>query len=119
MTTVAEQEVLSAVELDLTVDPGTEGQDNADAAAKADDSAASSTTTATAADGTELFRVVKGAPTDVDLAALVAVLTAAANTAPAQAPSGPPDMWGAPTLLHRTASPFSPYAFPHLSHQRD
>ena len=44
--------------------------------------------------------VVKGNPSDEDLAALVVVLSAAAGSA---GPSGPGtnDRWGAPTDLHR------------------
>ncbi|MEU6188144.1 acyl-CoA carboxylase subunit epsilon [Nocardia sp. NPDC047038] len=110
MTTVAEEDVLSAVELDLTVDP------------IADEAGASTGSTATAqsAEATPepFFRVVKGSPSDEELAALVCVLSAAANSAAPGGPAGPPDLWGHPTLMHRGASPFSPYSFPQLSHLR-
>ncbi len=57
------------------------------------------------------IRVVKGNPTDFDLAALVSVLTAAASTASAPLDSRPQELWGAPTSMHRTYAPFSPYSF--------
>ncbi|MBF6193103.1 acyl-CoA carboxylase subunit epsilon [Nocardia beijingensis] len=109
MTTVAEEDVLSAVELDLTVDP------IADEAGSAGSNAAAQSTEATPE---PFFRVVKGSPTDEELAALVCVLSAVANSAAPAGPTGPPDLWGHPTLLHRGASPFSPYSFPQLSHLR-
>ena len=65
-----------------------------------------------------LVTVLKGAPTDADLAALVAVLTAAAGSAPASGPKLPADDWGNPTLMHRGAPAFTPYQFPDLSHLR-
>nr|WP_235916317.1 acyl-CoA carboxylase subunit epsilon [Spelaeibacter cavernicola] len=62
------------------------------------------------------FSVVKGSPTDDEVAALVAVLSAAAADA-AQTPEStrPPELWGAPVSMHRGDSPFSPYSFVHLS----
>ncbi|WP_307188581.1 acyl-CoA carboxylase subunit epsilon [Nocardia amamiensis] len=107
---MAEEDVLSAVELDLAVDPLT-----AEVGAVTDPDAAALPTEATAK---PLFRVVKGSPTDEELAALVCVLSALASDAAPAGPSGPPDMWGRPTLMHRGSSPFSPYAFPQLSHLR-
>nr|WP_206071899.1 acyl-CoA carboxylase subunit epsilon [Antrihabitans stalactiti] len=66
-----------------------------------------------------MVQVLKGAPTDDELAALVAVLTTAASSAPAAAgPTKPIELWGNPTFSHRGAAPFSPYAFQHLSHLR-
>ncbi|MEV6273680.1 acyl-CoA carboxylase subunit epsilon [Nocardia sp. NPDC051832] len=104
MTTVAEEDVLTAVELDLTVED-MQAEVTAEAAAPG-------------ATAQSLFRVVKGSPTDAELAALVCVLTAAAGGGSAAAGTGPQDMWGRPTLLHRGTSPFSPYAYPQLSHLR-
>jgi len=67
-----------------------------------------------------VIRVLKGNPDDVELAALVAVLTAAASAAPAGplTSARPPETWGDPTLMHRGTPPFSPYAYPSLSHLR-
>nr|WP_040774848.1 acyl-CoA carboxylase subunit epsilon [Nocardia pneumoniae] len=110
MTTVAEEDVLSAVELDLAVDPLTDEVGTA-----TDPDAAALPAEATAE---PFFRVVKGSPTDEELAALVCVLSALASDAAPAGPSGPPDLWGRPTLMHRGSSPFSPYAFPQLSHLR-
>ncbi|MBF6179833.1 acyl-CoA carboxylase subunit epsilon [Nocardia otitidiscaviarum] len=107
MTTMADEEVLRAAELDLAVDEFVEVVDAPVAAAEP-------------AHAGPVVQVLKGNPTDDELAALVAVLTAAAaNAAAAPAATGPADMWGRPTLLHRGTSPFSPYAFPALSHLRD
>ncbi|WP_459963336.1 acyl-CoA carboxylase subunit epsilon [Nocardia sp. IFM 10818] len=106
---MADEEVLRAAELDLAVDELAEAVDPAVVETEP------SPTTAG-----PLVQVLKGNPTDEELAALVAVFTAAAASA-AAAPSntGPADMWGRPTLSHRGSSPFSPYAFPALSHLRD
>ncbi|WP_433713705.1 acyl-CoA carboxylase subunit epsilon [Nocardia sp. CA-084685] len=109
MTTVADDDVLTAVELDLTVDP----------IADAVEADAPTAAPAPASAEQPFIRVIKGAPSDEELAALVCVLSAAANSAPSSGPVGPADAWGRPTLMHRGASPFSPYAFPHLSHLRD
>lgn len=110
MTTVAEEDVLTAAELELTVDPIADELE-----------AAVDLALATPAAGTiegSFIRVEKGAPSDIELAALVCVLTAATNGT-AAGPAGPADSWGRPTMLHRGTSPFSPYAFPQLSHLRD
>ncbi|MFC4125032.1 acyl-CoA carboxylase epsilon subunit [Nocardia rhizosphaerae] len=109
MTTVAEHDVLTAAELELAVEPLV---DEVEAPADVE------TGVAPAELGEPMFRIVKGSPTDSDIAALVAVLSAAAAAAPATGPSGPADAWGVPTLQHRGNSPFSPYAYPLLSHLR-
>ncbi|MEU4313385.1 acyl-CoA carboxylase subunit epsilon [Nocardia sp. NPDC024068] len=108
MTIVAEEEVLAAAELDLatrelTVD--TVSGDNASTAAE------------TTGSGQPFLVIEKGAPTDAEIAALVCVFSAAAAAA-APADSGPQDLWGRPTMLHRGNSPFSPYSYPQLSHLR-
>ncbi|MFQ6328818.1 acyl-CoA carboxylase subunit epsilon [Nocardia sp. CWNU-33] len=108
MTTVAEEDVLTAVELELTVDPITDEIEVAvDLVAPAAESG-----------GQPFIRIVKGSPSDEEVAALVCVLTAAANSAAARS-TGPADNWGRPNFMHRGSSPFSPYAFPQLSHLRD
>ncbi|PWV77481.1 acyl-CoA carboxylase epsilon subunit-like protein [Nocardia neocaledoniensis] len=109
VTTVAEEDVLTAAELELAVEPLVD---------EVELSASAVTGEPAEALGEPLFRIVKGAPTDEDIAALVAVLSAAAAAAPASAPAGPADSWGVPTLQHRGTSPFSPYAYPLLSHLR-
>ncbi|WP_028479208.1 acyl-CoA carboxylase subunit epsilon [Nocardia sp. CNY236] len=108
MTTVAE-DALSTVELDLAVDAAA---DASGTAAGTDASAARQPTEATAQ---PMFRVVKGSPTDEDLAALVCVLSATAGCGAPNDPPAPRDLWGRPSTLHRGVSPFSPYAFSHVS----
>ncbi|MEU0545467.1 acyl-CoA carboxylase epsilon subunit [Nocardia sp. NPDC005978] len=103
---MADEEILRAAELDLAVDGLTEAVETAVA-----DAEPSSTG--------PIVQVLKGNPTDLELAALVAVIAAAASVPAGSGASGPLDAWGRPTLLHRGSSPFSPYAFPALSHLRD
>lgn len=65
------------------------------------------------------LKVVKGSPSDEEIAALVAVLSAAAAAGSGDPDSGiPPESWGAPTRMHRSVAPFSPYAFPNVSAYR-
>lgn len=109
VTTVADEDVLTAVELDLTVDP----------IADAVEAGAPAAAPAPAVAEQPFIRVIKGAPSDEEVAALVCVLSAAANGAASSGPVGPSDSWGRPTLMHRGTSPFSPYAYPQLSHLRD
>lgn len=109
MTIVAEEEVLAAAELDLTAE------------STADEPAgdADTSTVATTAGDPEPFLVIeKGAPTDEEIAALVCVFAAAASVGADTGPTGPRDLWGVPTLLHRGTSPYSPYSYPHLSNLR-
>ncbi|MBC7300473.1 MAG: acyl-CoA carboxylase subunit epsilon [Nocardia sp.] len=109
MTTVAEEDVLTVAELELVVEPLVEeAQLPADAVAQAPVEAA----------GEPLFRILKGSPTDQDIAALVAVLSAASANAPAGGTNEPADAWGTSTMMHRGTNPFSPYVYPMLSHLR-
>ncbi len=106
MTAVADEEVLRAAELALSVD---EVVDTVEPVVAESEPSA----------GPDI-RILKGSPTDAEIAALVCVFAAAANAASAApAQSGPVDLWGKPTMMHRGAMPFSPYAFPFLSHLRD
>jgi hypothetical protein len=59
----------------------------------------------------DAVRIVKGNPSDEEIAALVAVLTAAAASADPVADTRPPELWGSPAAMHRTFAPFSPYSF--------
>lgn len=108
MTTMAEEDVLRAAELDLAVDEFADVADTAVVEAETSNAG-------------PIIQVLKGNPTDDELAALVAVVAAAAAAGAnsGSGSQGPADMWGRPTLLHRGTSPFSPYAFPALSHLRD
>lgn len=107
MTTMAEEDVLSAAELDLAVEEFVDVVDTAVVEAETSNAG-------------PIIQILKGNPSDDELAALVAVFgVAAAGGSAVSGSHGPADMWGRPTLLHRGSSPFSPYAFPALSHLRD
>ncbi|MFT4087273.1 MAG: acyl-CoA carboxylase subunit epsilon [Gordonia sp. (in: high G+C Gram-positive bacteria)] len=47
------------------------------------------------------LKIVRGAPDDAEIAALVTVLSAAASSGDGPAQTGPRDLWGQPTDLHR------------------
>ncbi|WP_216900243.1 acyl-CoA carboxylase epsilon subunit [Nocardia alni] len=113
MTAVADEEVLRAAELALSVDDLVDTME-----APAADESGSAGVAGVSGAGT--IRILKGSPTEVEVAALACVFAAAASAgASAPTSTGPVDLWGMPTLMHRGASPFSPYAFPFLSHMRD
>lgn len=107
VTTVAEEEVLTAAELDLAVESvAEEAEVTVDAVETAEPTAA------------PFLTILRGSPTDAEIAALVCVFAAAAG-GPAEADSGKPrELWGRPTAMHRGAAPFSPYSFPALSRLR-
>jgi hypothetical protein len=80
------------------------GEANHDAvSAEANDEAVSATPAA--------VRVVKGNPSDEELAALVAVLTAAQGGSESAGDSRPRELWGSPELLHRRFAPQSAYSY--------
>ncbi|AHH15953.1 acetyl-/propionyl-CoA carboxylase epsilon subunit [Nocardia nova SH22a] len=107
MTAVADEEILRAAELDLAVDGfGDDAKLPAEPAAEPEP------------DRGPLVRVLKGSPTDAELAALITVFAAAAGSGAPEPDPGPVDNWGRPTMMHRGASPFSPYAYPYVSHLR-
>ncbi|MDV8054023.1 MULTISPECIES: acyl-CoA carboxylase subunit epsilon [unclassified Rhodococcus (in: high G+C Gram-positive bacteria)] len=56
-------------------------------------------------------RVVKGNPSDEEIAALVTVLTAAQGGSESTGDSRPRELWGSPELLHRRFAPQSAYSF--------
>ena len=67
---------------------------------------------APAAPASSAIRIVKGSPSDAELAALVTVLAAASAGSDAVPGSGlPEDRWGEPVRMHRTFQPASPYSF--------
>lgn len=63
-----------------------------------------------------MIKIVKGSPSDDEIAALVAVFAAVADSDAATTDSGrPPESWGAPSRMHRRPMPFSPYSFPNAA----
>ncbi|MFD1813484.1 acyl-CoA carboxylase subunit epsilon [Rhodococcus gannanensis] len=86
--------------------------DNALAEVEVLTEAAETIDAAAATEGRQLpvIKVLKGNPSDADIAALVAVLAAAGSTE-APVDTTPADHWGEPTSMHRVRAPFSPYAF--------
>ncbi|WP_040794717.1 acyl-CoA carboxylase subunit epsilon [Nocardia higoensis] len=107
MTTVAEEDVLTAAELDLAVETAAEETEVAvGTAATAEPNAA------------PFLQILRGSPTDAEIAALVCVFAAAAGGSPDADSGKPRELWGRPTQMHRGASPFSPYSFPALSRLR-
>ena len=60
-----------------------------------------------------VFRIVKGNPSDEDVASIVAVLAAATGSGESP-PSGPRDLWGTPTDRLRPAEPLAPLNFVNL-----
>ncbi|WP_373865315.1 acyl-CoA carboxylase subunit epsilon [Nocardia shimofusensis] len=101
---MAEEDVLTAAELDLAVDTIAEDTEAAvDAAATPEPSAA------------PFLQILHGSPTDAEIAALVCVFAAAAGGSADSDSGRPRELWGRPTQMHRGASPFSPYSFPALS----
>ncbi|NMM84137.1 hypothetical protein B2J88_07155 [Rhodococcus sp. SRB_17] len=65
-----------------------------------------------------VIKIVKGSPSDVEIAALVSVLAAAAGGGSAPAETVPTETWGDPTQFHRTRAPYSPYAYLNPSMRR-
>ncbi|WP_084727966.1 acyl-CoA carboxylase subunit epsilon [Rhodococcoides yunnanense] len=57
------------------------------------------------------IRVVKGNPSDEEIAALVTVLAAASASSSTPAEKRPTELWGTPASMHRTHPPFSPYSY--------
>lgn len=107
MTATAEDKIITEFELDglaETVETPAEGQDGDATAPEA----------APAAESAPFARIVKGNPTDEEIGALVAVLSAAAaaGSGEPQGDGKPPETWGNPTRMHRQWAPFSPYSYP-------
>jgi hypothetical protein len=64
-----------------------------------------------------LVEVVKGNPTDEDIAAIIAVVSAAVAPEP-EGPHVPRDEWGIDTTRGHGSSPNVPWSFPNVSHIR-
>ncbi|MFD3812045.1 acyl-CoA carboxylase epsilon subunit [Rhodococcus sp. NPDC058639] len=65
-----------------------------------------------AAEPAVALRIVKGNPSDEEVAALVSVLAAAAASVAPEGDGSPRETWGDPTRMHRQWAPFSPYSYP-------
>ncbi len=113
MTAAAEEDILR--EIEAMAAPGTAD----DIVTPVNGSEADAVSPEPSGPGVPVIQVLKGAPTDVELAALIAVLSAASASNGTANSAVPQELWGRPTLLHRGTAPFSPYSFPHLSHLRD
>ncbi|OZC54711.1 hypothetical protein CH286_00005 [Rhodococcus sp. WWJCD1] len=88
------------------------GEANHDATSANDDATSGEVVVAEDASATSPeVRVVKGNPSDEELAALVAVLTAAQGGPASVGDSRPLELWGSPTLLHRGFAPQSAYSY--------
>ena len=68
-------------------------------------------------DNPKFIEVVKGNPSDEEIAAIVAVVSAAVAPAP-EGPKAPGDRWGTDTSRGVGASPNVPWTFPNVSHLR-
>lgn len=64
-----------------------------------------------------LVEVVKGNPTDEEIAAIVAVVSAVVSPAP-EGPRAPKDGWGVDSTAGRFGNPNVPWSFPNISHLR-
>ncbi|MBO0853780.1 MAG: acyl-CoA carboxylase subunit epsilon [Nocardia sp.] len=108
MTAVADEEILRAAELDLAVG-GLDGEVESlpEALVPAEP------------DSGPVIRILKGSPSDAEIAALITVFAAASASAGAvPQQQAPVDNWGLPTSMHRGAASFTPYSFPEMSQLR-
>ncbi|NLE82816.1 MAG: acyl-CoA carboxylase subunit epsilon [Rhodococcus sp.] len=124
MTSIAEEVVSTEFSADdtLTVTNGVNGSEANGVAPEGTtiEPSATSESVTPAEVGEPFVRVVKGAPSDEELAALVTVLASAAAAGTQESGSSlPPETWGDPVQMHRTYAPFSPYSFANAgSHRR-
>ncbi|TSD97378.1 acyl-CoA carboxylase subunit epsilon [Skermania sp. ID1734] len=102
MTATAEEDVLCAADIELDL------LSSSDAEAPV-----------SAADNDPVITVLRGNPTDEDVAVLAVVFAAASGAAADTVVEKPRDNWGEPSLLHRGITPFTPYVYGYLSSLRD
>lgn len=109
VTATAEDKIITGTEIEAT-DAVSETADGQTPAAVEQESPAPAPD---AADEVAVaLRIVKGNPSDEEIAALVSVLAAAAGAAAPEGDGKPPETWGEPTRMHRQWAPFSPYSYP-------
>jgi len=105
VTATAEDKIITELEAD--------DRSSTVEASAAEPATASAEETAEASETAAAIRVVKGNPSDEDIAALVTVLAAAAASAGDEPiDTRPPETWGDPARMHRQWAPFSPYSYP-------
>lgn len=110
VTATAEDKIITDTEIEATdAVPVTSGNGQVTAPAEPEPAAEA----ADSADELAVaLRIVKGNPSDEEIAALVSVLAAAAGSAAPEGDGKPPETWGDPTRMHRQWAPFSPYSYP-------
>lgn len=102
MTALTEEKIITDAELTAVTDGALEDSDTS----------ATTDAESAATPDAPAIRIVKGNPTDADVAALVTVLAAAAAGGAPEGDGKPPETWGDPTRMHRQWAPFSPYSYP-------
>ena len=119
MTAITDDDVRAETGSDATAPVNGSAADTTLAKGAATDLPGDADGTAADAARQPFLKVVKGSPSDEEIAALVAVLSAVAAAGSGEPDSHvPPESWGAPTRMHRNVAPFSPYAFPNVSAYR-
>lgn len=111
MTATAEDKIITDTEFDEATDAvlgePTDGQAPGPAGQQSP-----AETPEPAAEPAVALRIVKGNPSDEEVAALVSVLAAAAASVTPEGDGTPRETWGDPTRMHRQWAPFSPYSYP-------
>ncbi|MGC5164355.1 acyl-CoA carboxylase epsilon subunit [Rhodococcus sp. DT1] len=111
MTATAEDKIITDTEFDEATDAAlgeaTDGQAPEPAGRQSP-----AETPEPAAEPAVALRIVKGNPSDEEVAALVSVLAAAAASVAPAGDTTPAETWGDPTRMHRQRAPFSPYSYP-------
>lgn len=108
MTATTEEKIITDIDSIETPDAGVVVE------ATGDDAAPDAVTAEAVAETAAALRIVKGNPSDEDIAALVSVLAAASSGTAPEGDGRPAETWGAPTRMHRQWAPFSPYSYPNL-----
>ncbi|MDV2474874.1 acyl-CoA carboxylase subunit epsilon [Rhodococcus zopfii] len=111
MTATTEEKIITDIDSTEAADATVEG---AVVEAAGDDAVSDSVTAEAVVETAAALHIVKGNPSDEDIAALVSVLAAASSGAAPEGDGRPAETWGAPTRMHRQWAPFSPYSYPNL-----
>ncbi|WP_068154189.1 acyl-CoA carboxylase subunit epsilon [Rhodococcus phenolicus] len=111
MTATTEEKIITDIDPTEATDATVE---STAVEATGDDEASGAVTAEVVAQTAAALRIVKGNPSDEDIAALVSVLAAASSGAAPEGDGRPAETWGDPTRMHRQWAPFSPYSYPNL-----